>query len=137
MQVSDRREELPGRVACVTFAAAPILAAFERGLELDRIELYGDPERAVYRAFGFGRGSVARVWLHPRVLASYLRLLKAGRRTGRATQDTLQLGGDAVIDAAGRVRWVYRSAGPDDRPSVDALVAAAGKGVSGTPKLAP
>lgn len=110
-----------------------MLNAFERGLELDGIELYGDPERAVYRVFGFGRGSVARVWLHPRVLAGYLRLLKAGWRTGLAKQDTLQLGGDAVIDAAGHVGWVYRSAGPDDRPSVDALAAAARDVASGPP----
>ena len=33
-------------------------------------------------------------------------------------------GGDVVLDAAGRLAWIYRGAGPEDRPSVDLLVSA-------------
>ena len=118
--MSRHREQLAGRLACITFAEAPLLSAFERELSLD-IPLFGDPTRAVYRAFGFGRGSVRRVWLDPRVWIRYTQLLARGQRAGRSGQDTLQLGGDAVLDAAGRVRWIYRSAGPHDRPSLDLI----------------
>jgi len=123
--VSQRRDEFgTARVACVTFAAPSLLAVFARGLALDRVALYGDPERALYAAFGFGRGSVARVWLDPRVWRRYAALLLRGRRAARPTEDTLQLGGDVVLDADGVVRWLYRSRGPEDRPAVSALVAA-------------
>ncbi len=87
-----------------------MLAAFERELDLG-IPLFGDPGRAAYGALGFGRGSVRRVWLDPRVWAAYARLLGRGRRPGLNDQDKLQLGGDAVIDAAGVLRWIYRSDG--------------------------
>ena len=120
--MAGHREVLAGRLACITFAEAPMLAAFERELGLG-IPLFGDPGRAAYGALGFGRGSVRRVWLDPRVWAAYARLLGRGRRPGLNDQDKLQLGGDAVIDAAGVLRWIYRSEGPDDRPSVAAVAA--------------
>ena len=107
----------------MTFAPPELLAAFEREMALD-VPLYGDPERAVYDAFGFGRASVARVWLDPRVWWRYARLRLRGRRFARIEQDTLQLGGDAVLDAGGRLRWIRRSRGPEDRPSVDELISA-------------
>ncbi len=116
--MSRHRAALPGRVACITFAEPPLLHAFQHQLGLD-IPLYGDPSRAVYRAFGFGRGSVRRVWLDPRVWTQYARLLLRGQLPGWSGQDTLQLGGDAVLDAAGRLRWIHRGAGPDDRPAVE------------------
>jgi hypothetical protein len=40
----------------------------------------------------------------------------------RATEDTLQLGGNVVIGPDGSTSWVYRGAGPDDRPSFDQLL---------------
>ena len=121
--MSDRREELGAGPVCITFASPALLAAFERDLDL-RIALYGDPERAAYRAFGMRRGSLARVWLHPRVWWEYARLLARGRRVAGVEQDTLQLGGDAVIGSDGRLRWIYHSRGPEDRPSVEELIAA-------------
>lgn len=115
--MSRHRDRLQGKVVCVTFAEPSLLAAFERELALD-VPLFGDPGRASYEASGFGRGSVRRVWLHPRVWASYARLLSRGQRPGADRQDKLQLGGDVVVDREGTVRWIYRSEGPDDRPSV-------------------
>lgn len=120
--MSSHREQLAGRLACITFAEPLLLQAFERELSLD-VPLYGDPTRAVYRAFGFGRGSVRRVWLDPRVWIRYAQLLAHGQRPGRGRQDTLQLGGDAVLDRSGRLRWIHRSAGPDDRPGLATVAA--------------
>ena len=123
MEVAARRAEVQGAIACVTFAEPAMLRGFEREIGLP-YPLYGDPDRATYRALGFGRASARRVWLDPRVWARYGRLLARGRRpVGGPAQDTLQLGGDAVLDAQGRLRWIYRSRGPEDRPSVDRLVA--------------
>ena len=122
--MSRRRDELPARVACVSFAAPARLPAYARELGLEQVELYSDAERAAYRAFGFGRGSRRRVWLDPRVWGAYAGLLARGRRPRGTRDDTLQLGGDVVVDAAGVVRWVRASAGPEDRPGVDELAAA-------------
>jgi AhpC/TSA antioxidant enzyme len=108
----------------VTFAEAPLLARYEAGLGLP-FAFYGDPERRAYAAFGFGRATRARVWLDPRVWRRYGSLIARGRRPSAPVQDDLlQLGGDVLVDPGGRVEWVYRSAGPEDRPSVDALLAA-------------
>ncbi len=110
----------------MTFAEPDQLGGFERKMELP-YRVYGDPERAAYRAFGFERASVARVWLDPRVWARYAAILAGGRRPepSSAKQDALQLGGDAVLDRTGLMRWIHRSRGPADRPAVDDLVAAA------------
>ncbi len=108
----------------VTFAAAPMLALFEREVGLG-YAYYGDPERGAYDALGFGRGSAARVWLHPRVLARYAQLIARGRRPRPPQDDTLQLGGDVLAAPDGTIEWIHRSAGPDDRPSPVAILAAA------------
>ena len=84
-----------------------------------------DPDRSAYRAFGLGRGSVRRVW-GVRALARYLQLIGSGglRNLRRPTEDSLQLGGDFVVAPDGTLAWAFRGDGPDDRPSVDELVAA-------------
>ena len=53
---------------------------------------------------------------------AYGRLLRQSRRLERPTGDTLQLGGDFVVDLMGRLAYVYRSRGPDDHPSVEDLL---------------
>lgn len=123
--MAERRDEIDARVACITFAEPGWLSGFERKMRLP-YPIYGDPERSTYEAFGFERGSAARVWLDPRVWWRYVTLMARGRRlpASQRGQDTLQLGGDALLDAAGRLRWIHRSRGPADRPSVDELVSA-------------
>ena len=124
MEVLSEREALDVRVAAVAFAPGRRLGRYADRFGLTDAVLLSDPERSLYRALGLGRGSVARVWLDPRVWRRYGQLLLRGRRPRPPAQDTLQLGGDAVLDPEGRVRWVYRSRGPDDRPAVDEVVAA-------------
>ena len=101
-----------------------MLALFEREVGLG-YAYYGDPDRAAYEALGFARGSRARVWLDPRVWRRYAELLARGRRPRAPGEDTLQLGGDVLAGADGRIEWVYRSTGPEDRPSPAAILAAA------------
>lgn len=120
VEVAEHRDALSGRIVVVSFTAPQMLAALEDELQLG-LDMFADPERALYQALGFGRGSVGRVWLHPRVWIRYAGLLAGGARLRGPQGDTLQLGGDAVIDAAGRLAWIYGSAGPDDRPPVTRL----------------
>jgi peroxiredoxin len=124
LDVLAHKDELDLRVVAVAFAPFDVLAGYQRRLGLDDVPVLSDPERCAYRAFGFGRGSIARVWLDPRVWWRYLSLIRRGRRPESVHEDTLQLGGDVLIDATRRVRWVYASKGPEDRPSIAAIRAA-------------
>lgn len=120
MEVLDHREELGVEVVVVAFAIPEWLALYEHELGRPGVRFLSDPQRASYAAFGFPRGSTARVWLDPRVWRRYAALLARGRRPARRPrEDTLQLGGDVLVDAEGIVRWTYRSSGPEDRPSLD------------------
>jgi hypothetical protein len=80
-------------------------------------------DRAAYRAYGLGRTSVWRAYCW-RVVRRYVELLRKGRRFERPSEDTLQLGGDFVVAPDGTLPYAFRSTGPDDRPTVDELVAA-------------
>ncbi len=123
MQVLDRRSELDLDVIAISFAAPDMLRRYRRHPELAGLRLFTDPQRAAYRAFGFERASVARVWLHPRVWLTYASLIARGRRPEPAHDDTLQLGGDVLV-MDGAVRWIHRSRGPEDRPTVARILAA-------------
>jgi peroxiredoxin len=84
-----------------------------------------DEDRAVYRAYGLGRGSVWRVYGW-RTLRQYWDLLRAGGQLERPSEDTLQLGGDFVVAPDGRLAYAFRSKGPDERPGVDELIRVVG-----------
>lgn len=123
MKVAERRDEIGARIGCITFADPGRLEGFQRKMRLP-YGLYTDPRREAYRAFGIERASVRRVWLDPRVWWRYATLLARGQRPQVSEEDTLQLGGDAVLDGDGRLSWIYRSRGPEDRPPVGELVRA-------------
>lgn len=84
-----------------------------------------DPARDVYGAYGLGRGSLARMygWKAAR---RYWQLYRENGSLNMqpATEDTQQLGGDFVIGPDGTLTYGFWGAGPDDRPSVDELIAA-------------
>ncbi len=120
------RDRLPefgdAHIAAVTFADAERLPPHRAHLDLP-FPLLADPKRQVYGQFGLGRGSFRQIW-NPGTLTLYAKLLRRGRTPRRPAQDTRQLGGDFVIDRQGRLAAGFWPASPDDRPSVDALVAA-------------
>ncbi len=111
-------DQLKVRPVVIAFAPPQSLAGYQQQQRLDHVLVLSDPERRAYEAFSLGRASVLRVWLDPRVWRRYAQLIRRGRRLERAREDTLQLGGDALIGADGRVAWIYRSHGPEDRPSI-------------------
>ena len=118
------REALRARVVVVSFAAPASLAAYRERFDLHDATLLCDEARAVYAAFGFDRATRRRVWLDPRVWRRYAALLRQGRRLEAPDEDVLQLGGDVLVDPDGRVAWIHRSTGPEDRPALGALLAA-------------
>lgn len=121
----DRLTELGDTtdVALITFSDPEKLAAYRSRNELP-FPILVDPERAAYRAFGLGRGSVARVWGW-RAARRYVEILRADGLSAlrRPEEDTLQLGGDFVVGPTGLLAYGFWSEGPDDRPSVDELIA--------------
>lgn len=111
-------------VVLVTFTTVENLADYSSNLDL-AFPVLVDADRACYRAYGLGRGRLLRVYGR-RVLKQYLDIVRSDGLSGlrRPTEDTLQLGGDFVIDRTGKLSYVFRGEGPDDRPSVDELVEA-------------
>ncbi len=110
-------------VALVTFTDPDNLARHQEQLGLG-FPVLSDPDREFYRLFGFGRGSVRRVW-GLKTIKRYLQLgLQSMKGLRVPTEDTLQLGGDVVIGPDGRIRFLYRSEGPDDRPLIQDMVIA-------------
>ncbi len=77
------------------------------------IRLLSDPDWAVHSALGLPRGGVRQIFLSPATWWAYLRLIHR-ERFRRPAEDVFQLGGTAVVDAAGTVVWVYRSNNPGD-----------------------
>jgi hypothetical protein len=122
--VRDHRNQLADALPVViTFADDPErLAAYRSHLELD-FPVLADLDRVLYRTFGVGRGSFRRVW-SPGTLMMYARLLRRGRRLRPPTEDTRQLGADAVIDRAGRLHRLWLPSGPDARPPIDEIIGA-------------
>jgi len=92
------------------------LAAYREHLDLD-VPLLADTNRELYGLLGAGRGSVRQVW-SPGTIAMYARLLRRGRRLRPTTEDTRQLGADAIVDPEGRLRRVWLPPSPDARPPV-------------------
>ena len=118
-------------VVLVTFTEQRYLARYATEHDLP-FPVLADPDRAAYRAFGLGRGSVARVWGW-KAARRYLEIFRADGSAGwrRPTEDTLQLGGDFVVDPAGNLAYGYWGEGPDDRPTVDELIDAVRSADSG------
>jgi len=77
-----------------------VRAGLLRGLDLPWPVLV-DLDRVAYRAWGLRRAAFRTVWLDPRVWARYGRLLLGGERLRGLGRDTLQLGGDFVLDPEG------------------------------------
>lgn len=82
-----------------------------------------DLERGAYRAWGLGRARLTQIWLSPAPWVRYARLVAGGERLRRLGRDTLQLGGDFVVDPRGRIAYA-RPQRRDDRPPVGVLLLA-------------
>jgi hypothetical protein len=120
----QREREIDGlglRVAVVSFESREVAAVYLRNTDL-RWPLLLDPSRALYTAYGMGRGTFWQIW-GPATWWAYAKLLARGRRPAPATGDIDQLGGNVLIDPSGRVVIHHLGSGPADRPSIDAMLA--------------
>lgn len=131
----QRQAELTARnavVLVVSFDAATRVRGYCRRDKLP-FACLADETREVYRAYGFGRASWLRM-LTPRTLAPYIRyaFMQRGLPSGGAGEDKQQMGGDVLVDPAGRIALAYPSRAPADRPTVDALIAVIDRGPVGS-----
>jgi hypothetical protein len=109
-------------VSAVSFEPPEQVTRFGRSLGLPFAAL-SDPQRAGYAAFGFARGASDKMWSW-QTAGAYLRGLTRGELPRRPRGDLDQLGGDVVLDAAGRLVYRFRGETPAERPSVDDLLGA-------------
>ena len=110
------------RIAIVTFATPERLAAYRRHLRLP-FDVVTDLNRSVYGLLGAERGRGRQVWSSG-TIRMYARLIRAGRRLRRPTEDVRQLGADAVIGRDGTLRYLSLPSTPDARPPISDLIAA-------------
>lgn len=110
------------RITVVTFATPNRLAAYRTHLRLP-FDVVADTDRVLYELLGAERGTNRQVW-SPGTIRMYLRLVRAGRRLRRPTEDIHQLGADAVIGRDGTLRYLSLPSTPDARPPISELVAA-------------
>ena len=123
LRYKHRLDEIGASAVFVTFDdPVAVRSGLLAGLEVPYPVLV-DRERESYRAWGLRRSSVAGIWLDPRVWARYATLILRGERMRRFGSDTLQLGGDFVLDRDGTVVYA-RPQRRDDRPPVGELLAA-------------
>ena len=122
----DRLTELGDAtdVVLLTFTDPREVVSYRSAHELP-FPILVDSDRAAYRAFGLGRGSVRRVW----GLKSARKYFDIVRVSGIGAlsvpiEDTLQLGGDFVVGPDGTLVYGFWGEGPDDRPDVDELIEA-------------
>lgn len=126
MKVLHYRQRLDELGAAVLFVAYDDPELLRRTMISDLelpYPLLVDRSRAAYAAWGLRRAGLLRIWGDPRVWLDYARLILHGERIRGRGLDTLQLGGDFVVDPAGTI--VYsRPQTRDDRPPVAHLIRA-------------
>jgi hypothetical protein len=85
-------------------------------------EVLTDPSTASYALLGARRG----IWLtlSPRSLRASLRALRRGFMQSRTQGHAYQLGGVAIVDSTGAVRWRFLSRFAGDHPAPAEIVAA-------------
>ncbi len=81
-----------------------------------------DAELRAYRGWGLGEASAARTYLSPRIVFDYARMMLGGERPLRTGGDSMQLGGDFVVGADGRMTYAHPQTGVDDRPPTGLLL---------------
>lgn len=117
------------RVACVVQGTATEAAQFcsRYGFEQACIP---DPDKASYRAMGFGRALWKdMIFASPGLRARRKEASAAGCRvslegTFRKHTDILQLPGAALVAPGGKILWLHRGTHPGDMPSAAELLKA-------------
>lgn len=88
-----------------------------------RTRFLADPQLAVYHAYGMGRHSPLRAY-GAKIAWRYLRFIAQGKPLRLPHQDTLQKGGDFVINREKRLTLSHIGRDQSDRPSLAEILAA-------------
>ena len=115
----DELKRLGVRVLLVTLSSSGYAGKFQEKV-CDAFPLLMNRERDLYATYGL-ESSLFRFW-GPKNLWSYVKRFLRGEKIEGIQGDPTQLGGDLIIGADGRVRYVYRSKDPTDRPPVEELM---------------
>ena len=120
----DEFQALDAHILAVSFTPPQRVQAYLEGHPLP-FPAVSDLERKAYQAFSLTKTSWAGIF-RPSVVARYLKLMFRGWKLEKYAKgdDLLQLGGDVVLDGAGRLVYSHRSAEPTDRPTIEALLTA-------------
>jgi len=113
-------QHLGGEVIVVSFEDKERLKGMIERHKLPFVVLL-DPGKKTYNEYGMvyrESGSTGNL----KTALSYLRLRLSGYPKQQQGHDTRQMGGDAVIDREGVVRFIYCSQYPHDLPLVDDLL---------------
>ena len=113
-------QALGGVVVGVSFESRDLLFQMSRQMQLP-FPLLSDPEKDTYRAYGLNSGKLRQIF-GPGTVWAYAKLLAAGQMYHFRRSDFLQLGANFVIDAAGAVRYEFRSGAPHERPTLDLMI---------------
>lgn len=122
-KIHDEIERLGGDILVASFSPPAAIAAHVANSP-QPFAILADPERKAYDAFALGRTGLW-TFFRPDVLWGYLRLIFRGwmPKKPQENADVWQLGGDFVIDRAGRLTYAHPSKDAADRPSNATLLA--------------
>ncbi len=93
-----------------------------RDMKLD-FTILGDPPRALYRSLQLRRGNLWQLTVAP-LMRDPVRGLYRLANTRRPGRDWFQLGGVALIDTQGQLRWRFHQRDAGDMPTGEAIHAA-------------
>jgi|TARA_Y100000588_G_scaffold303996_1_gene326666 hypothetical protein len=119
-QQLDLLNKLEVRVLAVTFESIEAARIYAEEMDIPW-PVVVDKERSLYREYGCQRSS----WRHLlgwSTMKTYFREALAGRWPRWPVSDTVQQGGDILIDPFGLVRFVHVGKGPGDRPDVADII---------------
>lgn len=118
-QHKDELERLNVKVLLVSFSSTKYARKW-----IDEVcsifHLLVDREKETYKLYDLDK-SLLRTW-NLKIVWSYIKLMRAGRKWQGIQGDSAQMGGDFIIDTDGVIRFAYRSEDPADRPPVGALL---------------
>ena len=113
-------DKLNIQVKVVSFAPPESVQSYIEQFDW-KFEIFSDPQREVYKLFGLGRAKPWKIF-HPRTIIKFVKLLTQGAKIQKTKEDEFQMGGDFLIDAEGRLCYIFQSETPDDRPTVEELL---------------
>jgi hypothetical protein len=119
-QARPHLTDLGVRVVVVTFEGPQAAAAYVAETAVDWPVLVDD-ERSLYRAYGLQRAKLRHL-IGPTTLIAYAREALRGTFPRRPTGDTMQQGGDVLIDPSGVVRFHDIGAGSGYRPTLERIL---------------